>query len=373
MNNNNKRILYIQDWFGFGGINRVTACKENYLVQHGYEVHNLCMDNRADRSSDYPYDARIRFHAIEKADSDRLLAIPLIGRLLRYVWFRYRFIRLLFQIRPALIVTVRDYIEPLSVLLCTCRMKRILEFHCAELPGNYQRAPLAVKLRKRLRYRCYHLVSLTERDRELRERLFGTGCSDAIPNPLPLTGKPVPEAREKIVLALGRFHPQKGYDRLIPAWKSVAAKHPDWSLHLYGAGGEKERYAEMVRREGLAGRIRIQDAVQGVEPLLDSASLYVLSSRYEGFPLVLLEAMQRGLPCVSVDCPSGPREIIRDGEDGFVVPDADLGALADKVNYLIEHPAERTAMGIRARENIKRYAPDAIMKQWVALFNRLCV
>ncbi|MDO5571249.1 MAG: glycosyltransferase family 4 protein [Bacteroidales bacterium] len=364
------KILYIQDWFGFGGINRVTSCKENYLVNHGYEIHNLCMDDRHGIISDYKYDNKIIFHSLFKDDYDKYLKIPLIGRIIRFIKFRFDFIKLILKIKPNIIVTVRDYIEPFTVILFTFNIKRILEYHCAYLESDIS---LIGKIKKwfkiNIKLRFYNIVSLTEKDKTKRQLIYKQKIY-SIPNPIYLNPSSAVE-RENIVVSLGRYNYQKGYDLLIPKWIEVKNKFPNWKLEIYGYGEDEFLYRELIKKYDLNNVISLLPPVKDVEYILQKSSIYVMSSRYEGFPLVLGEAMQCGLPCVSVDCPAGPSEIINNNEDGFVVKELDMDALIEKVCFLIENKNIRTQMSQKASLNIKRYEMKNVMEMWVNLFNNI--
>ncbi len=176
---------------------------------------------------------------------------------------------------------------------------------------------------------------------------------------------------QKKVLAIGRFAYQKGFDILINLWKNVDVKHPDWTLDIYGDGADKEKYSHLIAQLGLQDKVTLFPATSQVRETMLKYSILCFPSRYEGFGLVLAEAMECGLPCVAFDCPSGPAEIIRDGEDGFLVNLGDGDAYINRVNRLIENPQLRKDMGKLAYSNIKRFSLDNIMSQWVALFENL--
>ena len=177
----------------------------------------------------------------------------------------------------------------------------------------------------------------------------------------------------KRAIAVGRLTPQKGFDMLIDAWQQVTTKHPDWQLTIIGGGEEKETRERQIIGLGLQDTVQIYPPTQHIErELLDSA-LYILSSRYEGLPMILLEAMSCGLPAVSFACKCGPRDVIEDRETGLLISPGDVAALAEGICRLIEDEALRIRMGHRAAQDVQeRFATERIMNQWEALFFTLC-
>ena len=158
---------------------------------------------------------------------------------------------------------------------------------------------------------------------------------------------------------------------LLNAWNKIAHQHPDWELVIYGQGNDYNSLKSLINQYGIAHSVYIFPPTKDIIDKYINASIYVMSSRYEGFPMVLPEAMVCGLPCVSFDAPCGPSEIITQGEDGFVVPFGDIQGLADKLELLMDNENLRCQMGIKARSNIMRYSVDNIMKQWEELFLQL--
>ena len=212
------------------------------------------------------------------------------------------------------------------------------------------------------------VVTLTERDaadyRTLLATRSGTGTRVAcIPSAVPATKARSTHGR-KVVVAAGRLVPAKGFDRLVPAFAAVAALHPDWSLRIYGTGGERSLIEGLVHRHGLERSVQLMGFAGHLDEELAEASVFVLSSRNEGFPMVLLEAMSVGVPVVSFDCRNGPADLVTDGVDGLLVPQGDVAGLAEAMCRLIEAPGWRHEMGQAALATAATYTPHRMAERW---------
>ena len=192
-----------------------------------------------------------------------------------------------------------------------------------------------------------------------------------IPNAVPVVGPCRSNTSSKIVVAAGRLTDQKGFDLLISAFRIVAARHPTWSLSIYGAGHRRSELADQINRSGLRRIVKLKGFSRSLPDELAKASIFALSSRFEGFSLALVEAMRVGLPPVSFACPHGPPEIITDGVDGLLVPPTDVDALGAAICALIEDPARRAALGAAARQSVQRYAPAVVDVKWEHLIQDL--
>jgi glycosyltransferase involved in cell wall biosynthesis len=213
------------------------------------------------------------------------------------------------------------------------------------------------------------LVVLTEADAN-NWRALGRDVVK-IPNFLNSIGNSYSNLSSKKVISVGRLDAQKGYDLLLRVWIHVTNKHPDWTLDIYGQGHEYNSLNSFIQSNDLEGTVKLKGIINNVDLAYLSGSIFVLSSRYEGFGMVLIEAMNCGLPVIAFDCDHGPSDIIINRVDGFLIEVGNLEDMAEKLCTLIESEQLRKEMGAKALENVKRYAKDEVMSLWINLFKQL--
>ena len=211
------------------------------------------------------------------------------------------------------------------------------------------------------------LVVLTDADKTDWQR---SGCTNVmcIPNPCSLDGQKVSikSAKSKTILAVGRLHEQKGFDLLLQAWKPIEKTYSDWSLRIVGEGPKRAELEAQIESQGLK-RVVLAGATNNVLDEYEAASIFVLSSRYEGLPLALIEAMWFGLPCIAFDCPQGPAELLAE-DRGWLVPNGDIAELTAQIAYALSHPEEALKCAQKAQSFAQTtYSEAAIMPQWVQL------
>lgn len=284
---------------------------------------------------------------------------PVDVRLLRYFW----------AADDGILVTTRPGVNLLSARLAPRRLVKVAQDHMNL--ASYQPALRDAIVRAYPRFDA--VVTLTEDDRAAyRHALAGSRTRvECIPNGVPRPTVPAAQLDAKVLIAAGRLVHQKGFDLLLDAFHTVAARHPDWQLWIFGGGAKRDALAAQIERLGLAGRAHLKRTTDRVDEQLAAASIFVLSSRFEGLPMVLLEAMTAGLPVVAFDCPTGPAQVITHGRSGLLVPAQDVAALAAGIGELIEDPAKRRAMGAAAWEESERYSTASVRRSWEELFAEL--
>ncbi|MFF0459245.1 glycosyltransferase [Streptomyces mexicanus] len=214
------------------------------------------------------------------------------------------------------------------------------------------------------------LLALTQED---ADRWVGEGMNNVgfMPNPLPiLPGAPSPRS-EKVVASIGRLSHEKGVDMLLDAWAEVAPQQPGWTLRIYGRGEAEAELKQRCAELGLEDSVDFAGQTDDVPGALRASSVFVQSSRGEGFPLVLLEAMACGVPCVAFDCAPGVREIVTHEEDGLLARPGNTSELARHLVRLMSDEQLRDTFGEQALANVRRFDPDTITRRWEELFDFL--
>jgi glycosyltransferase involved in cell wall biosynthesis len=194
---------------------------------------------------------------------------------------------------------------------------------------------------------------------------------EQIPNAVPDLGGERASPDSPIVVAAGRLTPQKGFDLLIGAFATVARERPGWQLRIHGAGPQRAELRRLIGEHSLYSSVFLMGPTQQLGEALAQGSIFVLSSRFEGFGMVIVEAMSKGLAVVSFDCPRGPSEIISHGRDGLLVPELDTAALGAAIRELAGDRERRAELGAAAIETARRYDREAIGARWDALLRVL--
>ncbi len=377
-----KRIVYIVGDLSYpNGMSRVLSQKVNYLAEHtDYELY-VVLTEQADKPWYYQLSPKIQ-HVNFGLDFDSMFQMPFLKRLLAYNRKQKQYRKLLtdylMQIRPDITVSVLrreinfindipDGSKKVGEIHFNKQTYRVFEKHW--LPGCVNRF-ITYRWQKSLEKEVRRLDKFVVLTRQDASNWVGFDNVVVIPNPIFFFPKTLSEGQAKKVIAVGRYTRQKGFDLLIKAWQMVNARHTDWVLNIYGPGN-REEYQQMVDALQLSEVIHCNEASPDIYARYAEHSIFVLSSRYEGFGLVIAEAMATGLPAVSFRCPCGPEDIITDHKDGLLVENSNIEVLADAICYMIEHPEERQQMAGNALISAQRYHEDAIMQKWLQLFDSL--
>ena len=211
---------------------------------------------------------------------------------------------------------------------------------------------------------------LTEEDKDAWPELKNI-C--VIPDPLSFIPTKHSELKEKRVIAVGRYVYQKGFDLLLQAWSKIEKQYPDWQLAIFGDGNRTPYEKQLEALEIDNKRCHLNGPTSDIQQEYINSSIFVFSSRFEGFGMVLVEAMACGLPVVSFDCPCGPKDIVKDGEDGILVENGNIDLLAINLSNLLNSKSLRQSMSKAGQKNAQRFCIDHIAEQWRNIFESLNV
>lgn len=375
------KIAYcIFDCSSPGGTERALSIQANYFAEKGDEVCIVTTEKPSYQQNSYNFSKRIKFYNLHinyREVDNSLSPIKIINRLKKEKVHKKKLSELLCSLKPDITIGMFGH-ETSFLYRISDGSKKILEYHFSKHHRKIEFASsvfykkwfaLFREWRKCNFIKQYDaFVILTNKDAKNWEKLKNLYV---IPNALPFISEITSTCDNKKVISVGRLSPEKGYDLLIEAWNLVALRHPDWILEIYGNGDEYDKLKSMITKYSLSKNISIHSSIANITEKYIESSIYVMTSHYEGFGIVLIEAMICGLPCISFDCPYGPSEILAEGEDGFLIPANDIAILANKICFLIEHEEVRKEMGYKAHKNAMRYIPTLIMKQWDALINQL--
>ncbi|RHJ94912.1 glycosyltransferase family 4 protein [Parabacteroides bouchesdurhonensis] len=377
-------IVYcIPSLHGAGGMERVLTRKVNYLAATGKYTITIVTVEQGGKSVFFPLD-----ESVKRVDLNVDFKSHYNRNLLVKTYLHYKKLKLY---KKKLEAYLKQYPADICISLCgkeidflgslTDGSVKMAEVHFAkdfrkqfllsthkgkvwEWIGSYRVRSFVDRV-KRLDY----LVVLTKADR--LDWLKDFAEVSYIYNPTEQMADGLPEQPERKFIAVGRLEPQKGFEYLINSWYFVVGQHPDWVLHIWGEGFCRKRLEELISRKNLKKHVLLKGTTRDIRKEYLNSYAYVMSSRYEGFPMVLLEASACGLPLVSFDCRYGPGEIIQNGLNGFLVPAGDFNKLAKYMCYLIENRVVRDRMAKTSLEMSKRYDIDLIMNQWMDLFDSL--
>lgn len=373
-----KIIYLIAATHNSGGMERVLSNKANLLMAHGYDISIVTTDQRGLKSF-FALDERIKCYDLGinyeenngKSFFNKLLHFPF-----KQWKHKIRLTKLLKELKADIVVSM--FCNDASILpRINDGSKKVLEVHFSRFKRlQYGRKGLwkiADEWRSRndeqVVARFDRFVVLTQEDRTYWGDIPNI---QVISNARTYTFSHPVTLNNKTVLAVGRYSHQKGFERLIDAWKLVCQKVDDWQLLIVGDGELRQDLLRQIEANGLNEKIVLKKVqAEKMPDVYIHASIFALSSRYEGLPMVLLEAQAAGLPIVSFDCKCGPKDLIENGVNGFLVEEGNVDALACRLLVLINDKNLRTEMGQAAYRHSALYAEELIMKQWEDLFQQI--
>ncbi len=376
------------DIFGMGGTGRTVLNVANYLAQNQYDIEIISVFRHRNKGF-FEIDPRIKItvlHDIVERDKNRVdlktkfanKLSKMKSRLIHPDDEAHHFFSALTDIKmynyiksidSGILITTRPSFNIFATKYANKGIPIVGQEHL-----NFQIYPNGLKKSIMDSYpKLDYLITLTDDDTADYQKLF-EGASlqirkitNSVP---PLNGK-YSNLEEKVIMAAGRLAPQKGFDLLIESFRTVVDKHPDWKLKIFGFGREKNNLQDLIHRHGLYNNVMLMGPTKNIDIELSNSSIYALSSRFEGFGMVIVEAMQCGVPVVSFDCPKGPAEIIRNNQDGLLIKDGDVDAFAEGLKVLIEDKEKRKRFAKLGLKNVKRYEIKNIGRLWEELIKEL--
>jgi len=361
-----------------GGVERVLTLKANYFAEHfGYDITIILTEGK-DKPLFYPLSKRIKIVNLD-VNFEELWTCSFVKKVSVYLSkqriFKKRLTAELMRIRPDITVSllrreinfindIKDGSKKIGELHVNRANYRNFEEGDANFLKNLFAKFWMLSLVSHLKQLDKFIV-LTEEDKASWTELSNV---EVIPDPLAFDVAEVSPLKAKRVIAVGRYVYQKGFDLLLQAWAKIQKQFPDWELAIYGMG-DRSPYDNLAKQLGVdMNRCHLNGSTQNIRKEYLESSLFVFSSRFEGFGMVLIEAMACGLPVVSFDCPCGPKDIVSHDEDGLLVPSGDIEKLANAMSQLMDSNELRHQMAKNAIGNVRRFQIDEIADRWQLLF-----
>ena len=382
MSNSPLKIVYCTPaLYMAGGVERVLTLKANYMTDVlGYDITIILTEGK-DKPLFYPLSKKIKVINLD-IDFEALWTCSFFKKIFVYLQkqriFKKRLTEELIRLKADITVSLlRREINFINDIKDGSR--KIGELHVNRANyRNFEAGDTNIVKRLFAKYWMHNLVShlkrldrfvvLTEEDKASWTELSNV---EVIPDPLAFDIDQVSPLTNKRVIAVGRYVYQKGFDLLLHAWKLIEQQHPDWELAIYGMG-DRTPYEQIIEELQIdRTRCHLNGSTSNIKAEYLNSSLFVFSSRFEGFGMVLIEAMACGLPVISYDCPCGPKDIVRHNEDGLLVPSGSIGSLAKAMGKMMCDVNLRQQMAKAAVKNVQRYKLDSVCQHWHSLFESI--
>ncbi|REE83093.1 glycosyltransferase involved in cell wall biosynthesis [Lutibacter oceani] len=363
-----------------GGAERVLVNKANYFAEvYGYEVHIL-IANQNGKPICYEISEKVKLHDMKITVYLSKKRIPIVSFFKNVKKLKKLYKEKIAQINPSIIFVLERGYDDFIIPTILPSIPKVRESHSSmeavKIMDNYgsrnakQRIINTVFtwLYKRQMIKYNHVVVLTERDKKFRSYLKNVSV---IPNIVSKFDSFPSELLNSKVISVGRLDKFKNFKDQIIVWSTIVKKHPDWRLHIYGEGNEKPKLLKLIDSLGLTNNVFLEGTSSNLAEKYQESSIFLFTSMAEGFGLVIVEAMQFGLPVISYNCPCGPSDIIENNKDGILLKVGDLESLEKNILELIENKEKRKCIGENAIFKSKDFLPEIIMIKWNNLIKDL--
>lgn len=366
------KILFSTDQtYLHGGIERVMATKANYFAQmNAIDVSVLTTEQKG-RTNCYDFDDKIMNIDLEINYDRNSSYFSFVN--IKKAWTHFlKQRKLIRKMKPDVIISINYNLDHIWLPFIKNKALLIKERHGSRfqeheiLKNGSFLSKMKLKWMDWIERRYDYIVVLNEDEAQY----VRTNNAVVIPNPVSKSER-IASLENKIVIAAGRLAPVKAFDELIQIWKLILLDFPDWQLHIYGDDylNTKKELLTLIESLELELKVVLKGTTNLLMEKMADASIYAMTSTTECFPMVLLEAQSVGLPIVTYDCPNGPRNIVIDGEDGFLIPQRDRDLFAEKLRLLMSSDSLREKMGRAAKLNVSRFDVENIMKKWLSLLS----
>ena len=383
MNQRKYKICYCAPaLYSAGGVERVVSFKASYFAEvYNYDVTIIVTEGKG-RECFFPLSDKVKVVNLNLG-FEELWKASFIKKVFLYLTKQFKYRRMLkselMRIRPDFTISVlRREINFINDI--KDGSKKIGELHTSRQNNrnfkdneiNFVKAIFAKYWNKSLIHHLRKLdkfVVLTNEDRDSWTELDNV---ISIPNPVSFKVEKTSDLTVKRVLSVGRYDYVKGFDRLLKAWAIVTKEKPDWTLAIYG-DGDNSSYVKLRDELGIdASKCQLHGVTSNIQEEYRASSIYVLTSRFEGLSMAMLEAISCGLPLIAFACPCGPRDVVEDGVNGYLVENGNVEKLAERLIAVMQSPERLQQMGMAAQEKSKQYQIENLALKWKQLFENIC-
>lgn len=360
------RLLYITTRIsGAGGMQRVLSVKTDYLVKKGYDI-TIAVTNTDDDEILYDFNSQIKIVAV----------FPNKNRLFYFSSYKKHIRKLTNNISPDIVIVCDNGLKGFLIPMILKKYPLVYERHGSRFIEEKEVSKSIINIFKKIginyvagymasKFNAFVVLTDTAKMEWKLSNIF------VIPNPIWFQGKNISSLNNNIAIAVGRHTYEKGYDRMFEIWSKIIQKHPDWILNIYGKENPDCDLKSLAKKFNIIKNVSFKKTMNNIVEAYAESSVCLLTSRSEGFGMVLVEAMACGVPCVAYDCPVGPSDIITDGFNGFLIKDGDANTFVDRLNHIIEDKKHRVKLGTQAKDSIKKFDLDLVMSRWENLFETL--